>query len=372
MDELINNIKSSTDVLPSLTKLGDELRDESNRDKITQDLPTLIPHFNTFLHQKELILQTLRVMVNILAKNDTNRDFMTDDTNPSVNSFWSIIKNELEFDDDVAKFVYIMFSQFIYETEHKERYMKYLHSIKIQEKLYTSITDESFEDIGEFLYQLLSTNEITDNDKSFLKDLVDLNNDINEDDIGSIYVDLLELNSPQNIIFEKILTKIVPCESSLVKRKLMCAASELADDDSLTVAIDTISNTSDGYVFAASAIVIGNGISDRNSYEKVLKLADEQLGVMELVKLYFNNKITDVVQLQSIHLWINLINKEIAEEIVSRYDDDLKKFAKIIGDNGQYFPEIKDLFKKFYVKLIKLTPLPIDLVEYVKKSLFDE
>ena len=94
MDELIQNIiepsSLSEDTINSLHELGDLLRDDTNRIIIHDKLSILLPRFNQILslltnqnqnqNQNQLLmnklqLETLRVIINILANNDLNRDF---------------------------------------------------------------------------------------------------------------------------------------------------------------------------------------------------------------------------------------------------------------------------------------------------------
>ncbi|KAK6867119.1 hypothetical protein K6H11_005276 [Candida tropicalis] len=377
MQDLIDKIQTSENLLESLNKLGDELRQDSNRISIYDQLPILVPNFSKFLLQSSIKLQleTLRVLINISANNDQNRNYLTDDSDHHVIGLWSVIKNHLDIMNDVTKFVFIFLNQFIYNTQNKEKYIRFLYGQNIQVKLYPIITDETWNEIGEFIYELLSlTNDKSIKDEEFIKSCIDIdisidNEDEDEDEESeSIWVDLLTLNKPSNILYQRVLEIIPKKQSSLIKRKLFSLACDLAvDDESLKVALDNINKTTDPYVFSTYCITIGNSIHDKASFEETRGLVELNLGIVKLQELYFiKNKITDVVQIQSIHMWNNLLDEKSTKEILTEYMNQLIAISKIIIDNGNYYKEILILYYKFIKKLIRLSETPpADLIQFI-------
>ncbi|RCK59473.1 hypothetical protein Cantr_07209 [Candida viswanathii] len=384
MEELIHKIQTSDNLLETLNKLGDELREEHNRAAIHAHLPTLIPQFSKFLLQPlpKLHLETLRVVINVLANSDANRDFFTDPQDSHVRGFWDVIAGSRVADmDDVTKFVFIMLGQFIYDAAHKLRYVAYLYDVGVVRAVCDMITEETWRDIGEFVYEALAGREMrSGRDREFLRLVVDMRVDEEEEEgegedeedeeMGSVWVDLIGLNKPSNEIYNKVLEVIPAKNSSLIKRKLFALASELAVDESLTAAIDVISTTSDSYVFAACCITIGNCIYDKPTFEATRTAVDNQLGIAKLAALYFDkNKVSDVVQIQSIHMWTNLLDTRAAQEITTSYQSQLLAITKIVLDNSDYYKEITALYFKFIKKLIRLSgdhkSMPSNLVEFI-------
>ena len=469
MDELIQNIiepsSLSEDTMNSLHELGDLLRDDTNRIIIHDKLSILLPRFNQILsltnqnqnqNQNQLLmnklqLETLRVIINILANNNLNRDFFTNltpklseinnkkdthkdkekggefDIDIIVNEFWSIIKTHLDnymnkidhHSDRIIEFIFILLNQFIYDTDHKSQYLEFFNSLKIQWEIYPLINEDNIGDIGEFLYELLSSssssssssNLLTETDRKFLSGKILLDIPINDldEETALIIINLLSLNKPSNELYKKILQQIElydTNESILIKRKLFVLASDLApiyDDNNTTmieqesalnISIDQLQSTNDPYVFSCCCITIGNFIHDKSSMEKALTILFDKLTtpttststgtgtgrrsipltIDKLISLYFEiNKITDVVQIQSIHMWNNLMNETIANKILTILEDYLLKFTKIIIDNGKYYREILILYLKFIKKLIKLTKHkdspPYKVLEYIFQNL---
>ena len=141
----------------------------------------------------------------------------------------------------------------------------------------------------------------------------------------------------------------------------------IEQESALNISIDQLQSTNDPYVFSCCCITIGNFIHDKSSMEKALTISFDKLTTPttsistgtgtgrsipltmdKLISLYFEiNKITDVVQIQSIHMWNNLMNETIANKILTILEDYLLKFTKIIIDNGKYYREILILYLKF-------------------------
>ncbi|CAX42012.1 conserved hypothetical protein [Candida dubliniensis CD36] len=454
MNELIENLVTTTSSSSSISQntinvlheLGDLLRDDTNRIAIHDKLSILLPQFNKFLSisisttstneslTDELKFETLRVVINILANNDLNRDFFTNSIQVPklleidiketinedqesliimINEFWSIIKIHLDKNEkfQLIKFIFILLNQFIYDTNHKSQYLEFFNSLKIQWGLYPLINKDTIDDIGEFLYELLASKSLslTDIDRIFLSGKI-LDNisikDLEDEETGLIMIDLLSLNEPSNELYKTILQQISLCDtnvSGLIKRKLLVLASDLApvyndsnnnnnssssstideQEKALNISIDQLQSTNDPYVFACCCITIGNFIHDKSSMEKALTILfnesniseeGELLTIDKLISLYFEkNIITDVIQIQSIHMWNNLMNETIANKILTNIlEDDLLKITKIIIDNEKYYQEILILYLKFIKKLIKLSNkslVPFKVIEYILQNL---
>ena len=108
--------------------------------------------------------------------------------------------------------------------------------------------------------------------------------------------------------------------------------------------------------------------------ESYISEEGELLTIDKLISLYFEkNIITDVIQIQSIHMWNNLMNETIANKILTNIlEDDLLKITKIIIDNEKYYQEILILYLKFIKKLIKLSNkslVPFKVIEYILQNI---
>lgn len=93
--------------------------------------------------------------------------------------------------DRIIEFIFILLNQFIYDTDHKSQYLEFFNSLKIQWEIYPLINEDNIGDIGEFLYELLSSssssssslsssNLLTETDRTFLSGKILLDIPIND------------------------------------------------------------------------------------------------------------------------------------------------------------------------------------------------
>ncbi|CAI5759448.1 unnamed protein product [Candida verbasci] len=363
MEELLSNL-SNLDLNKS-KQLGDFLRDEENRSSklLQNNLHNLLIQFNLLLTtDKETINETLRVLINLLAFNEYNRSFITDLNSLDVLQFWNIIKAILP---NYSERIFILLNQFIYNTELKLEYLSKLNHIRIQDAIYKCVNIDNIDDIGEFLTELLSHNELQNLDYKFLKNCVDL---ITNNEESSI-VELIQLNKPDDDLFEKILLKIQTVEIPIIKRKLFSTAPLLANTEAPPI---KYLSSFDPYIFSCCCITVGNFIIDNFTKCTIIK----QLNIDKFMNHYWNLKITDIVQIQSIHIWKKLmiegyenqLIKEMAQLISSKYASQLINLTKLINDNKPYYQEIYNLYLKFLRKLFEFSEPPIGIFEIINDS----
>lgn len=384
MEQVIEQVKSSTDVLISLKTLGDYLREETNRSSelIQENLLSLLAQFNRLFQSEndDILLEILRVIINLLASNDYNRDFYTQDDVQEVGQFWEIIKNNLvDGSDPKSERIAILLSQFIYDTDHTEQYFQYFHSINIQENIYKLLSTDNLANLSilfEFALELFRNNQrLNEMDYDFIKKSPDilvyltshwdtLEDDLDEE-IWEHLVDICEFNKPDNSTFVRIIDLIPIIPESLsnkvkLKRKLFAMASELSDETSFDTAVGYLKNTTDSYVFAACCIVIGNFVHDVNSFQDINGRIIESFGnSTKIVDVFMENfKITDVVQVQAIHMMTNLLDETRASRIFT-YKEQSRALTKVVIDNEKYYQEVAALYLNFLKKLTRLGILEV-------------
>ena len=123
--------------------------------------------------------------------------------------------------DRIIEFIFILLNQFIYDTDHKSQYLEFFNSLKIQWEIYPLINEDNIGDIGEFLYELLSSssssssslsssNLLTETDRTFLSGKILLDIPINDldEETTLIIINLLSLNKPSNELYKKFYNKL--------------------------------------------------------------------------------------------------------------------------------------------------------------------
>ena len=123
--------------------------------------------------------------------------------------------------DRIIEFIFILLNQFIYDTDHKSQYLEFFNSLKIQWEIYPLINEDNIGDIGEFLYELLSSsssslsslsssNLLTETDRTFLSGKILLDIPINDldEETALIIINLLSLNKPSNELYKTFYNKL--------------------------------------------------------------------------------------------------------------------------------------------------------------------
>lgn len=341
-------------IIMNFNDLGDKLRDGAFRSCFTSSIISFLNEANPNLKQNQQVLDILRCTINITADNDQNRDLLTS-TQPEVVEFWSNIKN-LTPNDSIDQRVFILLGQFLHNTEFKSKYLEFLYSIKIHDSLIVS------RDLEDFLLEyipLLNEEEST----LFAQKVIYYLENADEDEDIDIIVSTIPLAlsfQETNIGLQglnlRILNLLNKFPSLTAQRHLFAASGNISSmngyndwedmKNSVANIIDLVDNP---YVVAASSINVGNYITNQDTLAQVMTIIP--LPTI-FVNNYFAMKLGDVIQIQSVHMLRNLINHPDFVAPIWKNHLELLKFAKVIVDNGSYYPEILLIFNRFIVKLI--------------------
>ncbi|ODV81742.1 uncharacterized protein CANTADRAFT_19355 [Suhomyces tanzawaensis NRRL Y-17324] len=112
--------------------------------------------------------------------------------------------------------------------------------------------------------------------------------------------------------------------------------------------------TVDPYVLAASAINLGNYITNKDRLKEVVDMIEDELSLEAFYRAFFDMHVNDVIQIQSLHLLNNLLTSSNAPYVLANYECLFSRFVKIIVDNGKYYQDVYQIFQKFVNKLIRL------------------
>ena len=403
MEQLVANLERVPSDLDATRKLGDLFRDSAARENALEKIPRLTAIFvgNLKIYEAgndpELILEDLRVVINLLADNDANRVSAIEE-----NEFWLVIKEILTNNSvppTVKNRIGTLFNQFIYNSDVKPQLLEKLFNLDIMSTYLTwleqtQLTDPVFDLIPlfEFVREVIKSNM-----KQFLSRAENV-------DIGVRYVDaglkvaeyILQLVDEDLDDIDEILLLLTDVISSMtsfetmlpissinvnervlnilpqvpdglpnkthIKRKLFAICGNISSmgdfeskhDLKVSLAKYIDENTVDPYVMAASAINLGNFIINSETAKYVEDLIHRSVEIEQFFKIFFTKfQINDVVQIQAIHLINNLLTPTNSKYVLANYENILNVFTKVIIDNGKYYGEVLNLYLKFIKKLIR-------------------
>jgi hypothetical protein len=397
MESILNGTAEATDI-SSWNNVGDFLRDDSNRSSLStkESLPNLIdlttPNLKDLVQSRgneELVLANLRVLINLTADNDYNRSFLLENLD-----FWHSVDAILTIENEaVVERMVIFLSQFIY-SEKKQEYLTSIFTLvpsipSIVEKLHSLDSfillfkelvvvneqqivsckekDIYIQDINWFLSELeyrvkcendqVHDEEVSDDDDDdeVLVSLCDIVARLTMfDDL-----DLRSINANYRVL--KVMEGVSSESPNIthIKRKLFSASGNITSMKNYCGEIDMAleyfknPNVCDSYVLPALAITLGNFVTSETKSQELNASIKHQYGMEPFFKKFFNMKVTDVIQIQSIHLLNNIVNGENVKYVLSNLNG-FGRMARIIVDNNQYYPEMSRLFYKFTKKFITL------------------
>ncbi|EDK46014.1 hypothetical protein LELG_04193 [Lodderomyces elongisporus NRRL YB-4239] len=402
LEQVLNLIleKGATkDLLDQLTVL---FRDEQARSSeiVFTNLESLVHQFNHVFDEirssvkngsrdpnNEIISLVLKTTINLLADNDTNRAYFTSDKK-GVDLFWGNLYEYASIADD-NNLVLILLKQFIYNTSNTGLYMEYLRQKGMHRVAYNefrksnsaldlpyefivagkSNLDESDKDILKYItsnFKSLYTREALKEDEEEEEE----EDEEEEEEEEENRIKLLELveYAPRNLSTYKDILAILEIENkSKLARLLMVALSDVFTDTIDDMHFDFI-ESNNPYVFAAACICIGNCISDVQSLSHAIETIENKLGMDILMDKFFTGfKITDVIQIQAVHMWVNLMNQSIAKTIIELYSDAIIALTKLVIDNADYYKEIAKTYFKFIKKLVLLSPTQAIPTKFIRQ-----
>lgn len=361
-----------------LIAIGDRLRDENER--ASCNAPGLILMCNAKLSglDEKVILATLRVLVNLAADNDRNRDQMLLD-----NELWDIVGDlYLKFEnDDVTTRLSILLNQFVHsdrKQENLERLFKLVPLSKIYRKILFSCTEFKL-----FLAELIKANmslimrdntnpvyvslinDFLEEFESTISELDTEFDDSSEEEVDSLADTLVNLTLFEDIDIEpvlmyrvfRLLGSEIPKLTNVtkIKKKLFAISGNISSMKSIKINVKTTFDyflkSTDPYVVSATAITLGNYVTSKERSEEFVTLFQDQLE--EFTNKLMKTQITDIIQLQSYSCLTKILNVEICGHIVRNYKL-LVSTAELVKVNSQYYPLVRTVFVNFIKKFVQI------------------
>lgn len=424
----------------TLKFLGNILRDESARqdDRVTQIVPSIVEHlsneFGEFLkdgldHSASRIpSEELRVLINMLADSDTNRQFITQDE-PLYLKFWHLLlqyvkyENEVDRDDELYDRILILLSQFARNTALRSYFANYFQKLNIHSILLQAIGSKWLEnrtdlledenvllliEIASSLTENISKNIPSESQcESVLTQLNtcleilqlcldELSSGTNADRLRSeealvqlcelivnltLFEDISDINKSH--INAKILGSFCKVPEDIVdyvsvKRHLFSASGNISSMSSydnwndVGICIDVFYNgNTDPYLLSAASIVLGNAISNASQQNLLLDEVELRHSLELLVHSFFSTKFNDIIQLQSFHLLNNIMSERTIGYIIAEKIAIFRAF-KAMMDNEKYYKEISKIcylfLKKMLRTLLKDSVASADLTRFILES----
>ena len=394
LEQVLNLIleKGATkDLLDQLTVL---FRDEQARSSeiVFNNLESLVHQFNHVFDEirssvkngsrdpnNEIISLVLKTTINLFADNDTNRAYFTSDKK-GVDLFWGNLYEYASIDDD-NNLVLILLKQFIYNTPNTGLYMEYLRQKGMHRVAYNEFKKSNSALDLPYEFIVAGKSNLDESDKDILKYITSnfkslytvepLKEDEEEEEENRIKLLELVEYAPRSLSTYKDILAILEIENkSKLARLLMVAVSDVFTDTIDDMHFDFI-ESNNPYVFAAACICIGNCISDVQTQSHAIETIENKLGMDILMDKFFTGfKITDVIQIQAVHMWVNLMNQSIAKTIIELYSDAIIALTKLVIDNADYYKEIAKSYFKFIKKLVLLSPtqaIPTKFIQQIVK-----
>lgn len=370
MEQLVANLERDPSDLDSTRKLGDLFRDSAAREDALVKIPRLTSIFvgNLKIYEAgndpELILEDLRVVINLLADNDANRLSFIEE-----NELWLVIKEILtnnRVPPTVKNRIGTLFNQFIYNSEVKAQPLEKLFNLNIISTYLTwleqiQLTDTVFDLIPlfEFVREVIKGNLNEFLSRAENVDLgvryVDAGLKVTEyvlqlededlDDIDEILLLITDVISTMTSFEtmlpissinanERVLNILPQVPDDLpnkthIKRKLFAISGNISSmgdfkskhDLEVSLAKYIDESTVDPYVMAASAINLGNFIINSETAKYVEDLIQRSVEIEQFFNIFFTKfQINDVVQIQAIHLINNLLTSINSKYVLANYD----------------------------------------------------
>lgn len=347
-------------------ELANELRSAEFRESFHSHLSAFLDRVNHDLDQDHPTHEILRCLVNVCADNDPNRDVVAKDA-----ELWDKLTTKKRINEDEVHQdrVVVLLTQFIRNTNNEKQFMESFHQhfsstvidlVQINDvDVYEWVLEYVHENIG----VIIEKNEL-DFAFKLASDLVDVLERGNLDEESPLHIsrtiaDLLSFEEMPTGGLNIRIIRLLGYSEAKVNRFLFAASGCILSmknyhsEKDLKFSIELIENVESGstnsYITGACAINIGNYIT---SQEKLLEVKSLISSPSKFISNYFHNPVTDVVQVQSVHMLTNLMNNEVFVEPIIANISYVEAIAKIIVDNAKYYNEVFQVFLRFCNKLI--------------------
>ncbi|CAN3474999.1 hypothetical protein DICA0_B13300 [Diutina catenulata] len=344
-----------------LEELGDSLRNEDYRNgpEIAADLPRILQHLAETVDTAPMA--SLRVLVNLCADSDANRDAVSQHT-----ALWKAIDPLLDPSEpsEPPQRVGILLAQFIYADPSQSRVwvQRVYHELPSVVSFVWGVADlDDYAPFVEFLAFFEAQVGGLPRDFGAWGDFVVRCVDGGDPDLLVSASDVLlrvtmvddePVPPGLNVRLIEAIDRVPEGDSAAaIQRKLFATSGNLTSMPSYHQEHDfhsVLDLAGGAYAQAAKAITVGNYVTSAARADEVWAQVPS-----DFVARFFGITITDVVQLQAVHMMTNLVTKAQVSQVLEHIDT-IRLWAKIASDNRQYYPEISGLVSKFLRKLIRV------------------
>ncbi|KAL7663634.1 UNC-45/Cro1/She4 central domain-containing protein [[Candida] zeylanoides] len=367
------------DDAPALAQLARTLRDESVR--ASAEAAAIVPAVRRVGAQamargdERVTLEALRVLVNLAADSDRNRDCIVDEAGGGA-EFWShLLEAVRDAHGAVFTRTLVLLTQFARNTRQQSYYATFLGVHGFFEPLVARLQPgEDAELIVELLVCMAHTDAVSASsavaaavralalavDAELVADLVVVASSRPPQWIP-------ELGALQTALLAAL--ESTDASSSVYGCRQMFAASghisAMPDCNNWQFAARCralVAGGNGSWAVAASAVILGNCIDSSESRDTLLASWHDQW-VAQFCRSLAG--FGDVVQFQALHLLVNVMTPAVAAAVtVGANLDAICRACKVVLDNRDYYAEIAQIAVKFATRLLRaLSASPTELLE---------
>lgn len=354
-------------------------------------------------------LSVLRVLINLAADSDENRKRLVDSQDESCARLWTFLRGRMTDDNKaIADRILLLLLQFFTNTDAANRHRDYFSSLDICNAVASRYIMQSTTCCGELLTLLHPPEEDVSGPTSCGFDEITIIQIISQsidnllllsENSGDGYTEEYDDNNPMLILstlvyqqcaqlkkscnripvwIDRVLSVLSSVPESIEAEELSIRRNLFSTVGILSSTIDAVNNESfytvvdgcisqifkvvqDPYVLSAACIALGNCVFSDVARSAVNSRIIRKWGsTEEFIQSFCGHhlKITDPLQLQKIHLLINMMDKDSAPPMAAR----LKAFGDLLLkptlDNAPYYPQIASLAYKFSCKILRVYFIP--------------
>lgn len=367
------------DDAPALAQLARTLRDESVR--ASAAAAAIVPAVRRVGAQamsrgdEDVTLEALRVLVNLAADSDRNRDCIVDEAGGGSEFWLHLLAAVRDAHGAVFTRAIVLLTQFARNTRQQSYYATFLSVHGFFEPLVARLQPD---DDAELIVELLVYMAHTDAVPALLAVAAAVRTlalAVDADLAADLAVVALlrppqwisELSALQAALLAAL--ELTGASSSVYGCRQMFAASghisAMPDCDNWQFAAQCrvlMASGNGSWAVAALAVILGNCIDSSELRDALLALCDDQW-VAHLCRSLAN--FGDVVQFQALHLLVNTMTPEVAAAVTEGANlNAICRACKVVLDNRDYYAEIAQIAVKFATRVLRaLSVSPTELLE---------
>lgn len=365
-----------------LNQLSVLLRDEQIRDEplFKNNISKFIETTGNLLNLEEgrvFVLELLKVLINGIADNDSNRDALIENQEiwVEIKKFW----REEFSDDEVNERIFILFENLIADDVDNGK-GKYLFKVsELSEDLFWYL-QYNFENklATEIFVDLIKTNEFRSDvdkidlvlnkllvlldkyrEKDFIKDDDGIDEVIvnNSKILEILTLDLkIKFNSNYELKFQSNLLKVFQSVEKIevpnklkFQRQIYATVGNISSNHTSKNQIESnLEKETNGYIISSICLIMGNSINSNEDKQKVIQQYPDLVKLLISKFQYFSDPILFQGYLQ---LFKHIISLSNYNELFIEFDT-FRVIIERILMNSKYYPNLIQLFVQFFKKLI--------------------